>query len=106
MPDKLWEEPLRVYGDGSTAIEDAAGREIADCLSLRYPLKDDKSRARELVRRANAYPRLVAALEELERLATELLSAPVKGGLTNHQAAVRGVAIMFREKITAALADE
>ena len=62
--------------------------------------------AAELVRRANAYPRLVAALEELERLATELLSAPVKGGLTNHQAAVRGVAIMFREKITAALADE
>ena len=109
MPDKLWEEPLRVYGDGSTAIEDAAGREIADCLSLSHPLKDDQSRARELVRRANAYPRLVAACKEVEKLAMDLLSSPtkpVRAGLTNHQAAVRGVATMFREKIAAALADE
>ena len=60
----------------------------------------------ELVRRDNAYPRLVAAIGEVEKLAVELLSAPAKERLTNHQAAVRGVATMFREKIAAALADE
>jgi hypothetical protein len=64
MSDKLWEEPLRLTAD-DIAIEDANGCEIADCLSVSRPAHEDKAIARELVRRANAYPRLVKVWQDM-----------------------------------------
>jgi hypothetical protein len=62
MPDKLWEEPLQRGGDFGT-IFDAIGTTLATAYSGTG--QGAKRIAAELVRRANAYPRLVAALQEV-----------------------------------------
>ena len=65
MPDKLWEEPLQRGGDFGT-IFDAIGTTLATA----YGGTGQRAKciAAELVRRANAYPRLIALLTEALQL--------------------------------------